>query len=286
MRRPLPTKLDAVLGKLIVLWDFALLSCYTAAMDERHVVVAGGGAAGFFAAIACAEASPGARVIILEKGSHFLSKVRISGGGRCNVTHACFDPRELSSFYPRGGSALRGPFTTFQPRDTIDWFEQRGVALKTEPDGRVFPVSDSSLSIVNCLLQTANAAGVEVMPNVGVDRAFRSAEKGFELTLTDGRAVTQRPTPACHWRLPGLGCRSTAGLSGTLLGSASPLPLFVSNCLVLAEESGRHFPELCRSRGAWSALAPARCHPHHPCWRQRTSHSPALGLGGSRVARR
>jgi predicted Rossmann fold flavoprotein len=155
-------------------------------MDERHVVVAGGGAAGFFAAITCAEASPGARVLILEKGPQFLSKVRISGGGRCNVTHACFDPRDLSSFYPRGGSALRGPYSTFQPRDTVAWFEQRGVRLKTEPDGRIFPVSDSSLTIVNCLLEAAKAAGVETTPNLGLDRVLRGAKRGFELTLTDG----------------------------------------------------------------------------------------------------
>ena len=158
-------------------------------MEERHVVVAGGGAAGFFAAIACAEASPGKRVMILEKGSQFLSKVRISGGGRCNVTHACFDPRELSTFYPRGGSALMGPFNTFQPRDTVSWFEQRGVPLKTEPDGRIFPVTDSSLTIVNCLLQAAKASGVEMFPNLGVDRVIRRAEKDFELTLTDGQAL-------------------------------------------------------------------------------------------------
>jgi predicted Rossmann fold flavoprotein len=158
-------------------------------MEERHVVVAGGGAAGFFAAIACAEASPGTRVMILEKGPQFLSKVRISGGGRCNVTHACFDPRELSTFYPRGGSALRGPFTTFQPRDTVAWFEQRGVRLKTEPDGRIFPVTDSSLTIVNCLLQAAKASGVEMIPNLGVAHVLRRAEKGFELTLTNGQAL-------------------------------------------------------------------------------------------------
>ncbi len=158
-------------------------------MDERHVVVAGGGAAGFFAAITCAEASPGTRVRILDKGSQFLTKVRISGGGRCNVTHACFDPRELSSFYPRGGSALRGPFTRFQPRDTIAWFEHRGVPLKTEPDGRMFPVNDSSLSIVNCLLQAAKTSGVEMIPNLGVERVTHGSENSFELTLTDGKTL-------------------------------------------------------------------------------------------------
>src|SRR5664280_3096407 len=101
-------------------------------MSERRVVVAGGGAAGFFAAIVCAEAAPDATIVLLEKSSQFLSKVRISGGGRCNVTHACFDPRDLSARYPRGGSALLGPFNVFQASDTVAWFETRGVKLKTE----------------------------------------------------------------------------------------------------------------------------------------------------------
>ncbi len=93
-------------------------------MNQRPIVVAGGGAAGFFAAIVCAETSPGTKVTVLERSAQFLSKVRISGGGRCNVTHACFDGRDLSSHYPRGGAALLGPFTVFQPRDTIAWFER------------------------------------------------------------------------------------------------------------------------------------------------------------------
>ncbi len=128
----------------------------------KDVVIIGGGAAGFFAAITCAEANPAARVILLERTPHFLSKVRISGGGRCNVTHACFDPSELVRHYPRGATALRGPFTRFQPRDTLAWFERRGVKLKTEPDGRVFPTTDRSETIVNCLIDTARATGVQV----------------------------------------------------------------------------------------------------------------------------
>src|SRR5437763_15407413 len=119
-------------------------------MSERIVIV-GGGAAGFFAAITCAETAPQARITLLEKTPHFLSKVRISGGGRCNVTHACFDPRELSAHYPRGGPALVGPFQTFQPRHTVAWFESRGVKLKAEADGRIFPVTDSSRrSLIAC----------------------------------------------------------------------------------------------------------------------------------------
>ncbi len=125
-------------------------------------LVIGGGAAGFFAAIRAAEANPGTKVIILEKGREVLQKVKVSGGGRCNVTHACFDAKELVKHYPRGGKALHGPFSRFQPGDTIGWFEQRGVRLKIEEDGRMFPVTDNSMTIVNCLLQAASKAGVEV----------------------------------------------------------------------------------------------------------------------------
>src|SRR5438874_2058787 len=109
--------------------------------NPSTVVVLGGGAAGFFAAVTCAEADPSLRVILLEKTSHTLAKVKISGGGRCNVTHACFDPARLVSFYPRGGAALRGAFSRFQPADTVEWFESRGVPLKTEEDGRMFPAT-------------------------------------------------------------------------------------------------------------------------------------------------
>ena len=158
-------------------------------MNERRIVVAGGGAAGFFAAITCAEAGPGARVILLEKGPQFLSKVRISGGGRCNVTHACFDARELSSHYPRGGAALLGPFQTFQPSDTIAWFEARGLKLKTEADGRMFPVSNSSQTVIDCLLHTAKAAGVELIAQRGLERAARRADNGFELELSNGEKL-------------------------------------------------------------------------------------------------
>ena len=120
-----------------------------------EIVIVGGGAAGVFAAITCAESSPGTVVTILEKGTEFLSKVLISGGGRCNVTHACYEPRALNESYPRGGKELIGPFHRFNPRDTIAWFENRGVRLKTEEDGRIFPATDSSRTIVDCLLTSA-----------------------------------------------------------------------------------------------------------------------------------
>ncbi len=139
-------------------------------MSSRRIIVVGGGAAGVFAAIACAEAMPEAEVTVLEKGPEFLTKVRISGGGRCNVTHACFGPRELAARYPRGGRALIGPFKRFQPRDTVAWFEARGVKLKTERDGRMFPVTDDSQTVVDCLVRAAKAAGVKLRARCGVEK--------------------------------------------------------------------------------------------------------------------
>lgn len=152
--------------------------------ESCRVVVAGGGAAGFFAAIACAEAG-GGPVVLLEKSSAVLAKVRISGGGRCNVTHACFDPAQLVERYPRGARELRGPFSRFQPRDTIEWFQARGVALKTEADGRMFPVTDRSETVIECLLAAARAAGVRLATRSGLATA-RWAEGKFELGLEDG----------------------------------------------------------------------------------------------------
>ena len=152
-------------------------------MSRRQIVIAGGGAAGFFAAIICAEAAPDAEVTILEKGAQFLSKVKISGGGRCNVTHACFDARELTARYPRGERALLAPFKRFQASDTVEWFEARGVKLKTENDGRMFPVSDSSQTIIDCLMNAAKAVGVKLRLNTGVERVAKSPNGGFEVEL-------------------------------------------------------------------------------------------------------
>ncbi|MBE0541442.1 MAG: NAD(P)/FAD-dependent oxidoreductase [Verrucomicrobia bacterium] len=154
-------------------------------METERVIVVGGGAAGFFAAISCAEATPRKEVMLLERGRDFLSKVRISGGGRCNVTHACFDAREFAARFPRGGQALIGPFQRFQARDTVAWFEQRGVKLKAEGDGRMFPVTDSSQTIIDCLLRAAQSAGVNLRLNAGVERVRRAAD-GLELVVNEG----------------------------------------------------------------------------------------------------
>ncbi len=158
-------------------------------MGDIRVVVVGGGAAGFFAAIACAERLGGrGSVTIYEATAHPLAKVRISGGGRCNATHACFDPRELVKKYPRGGRELLGAFHRFQPRDTIAWFAERGVELKTEEDGRMFPVTDDSATIVECLMRAAEKAGVRVVTSMGV-RTAETISGGFWLTLTSGEEL-------------------------------------------------------------------------------------------------
>lgn len=149
-----------------------------------HIIVVGGGAAGFFAAIALAEAYPQVRITLLEAGRQLLSKVRISGGGRCNVTHACFEPELLVQHYPRGGKALRGAFSRFQPQDTVAWFAQRGVALKTEADGRMFPTSDDSATIVDCLLRTAQKLKVEIVTGAAVtDIDFRLENSRPQFTV-------------------------------------------------------------------------------------------------------
>lgn len=157
-------------------------------LSGLEVLVIGGGAAGFFGAIVCAEAHPYTRVTLLEASRQLLTKVRISGGGRCNVTHACFDPALLVQRYPRGGKALRGAFARFQPRDTVSWFAQRGVKLKTEADGRMFPVTDDSTTIVHCLRRSAEQAGVYVQTAAPVV-AVQQQNSGFEVQLRSGEML-------------------------------------------------------------------------------------------------
>ena len=129
---------------------------------QKTLVVAGGGAAGFFCAVTAARLNRGLKVILVEKSGKLLSKVKVSGGGRCNVTHACFSIPEMVKKYPRGASFVKKTFHQFFTTDTMQWFEERGVPLKTESDGRIFPVSNSSQSIIDCLLQEANKYSVEI----------------------------------------------------------------------------------------------------------------------------
>jgi predicted Rossmann fold flavoprotein len=162
---------------------------------EKHLtlVVIGGGAAGFFCAVNAARINRSLKVIILEKSSKVLSKVKVSGGGRCNVTHACFDISELIKNYPRGQNFLKKCFHWFSTKNTIQWFEERGVKLKTELDGRIFPVTDNSQTIIDCLIKEANNYGVEILMNKNVERVeirnlnegLEKQEKTFRLHISD-----------------------------------------------------------------------------------------------------
>jgi predicted Rossmann fold flavoprotein len=139
-------------------------------ISSQTLLVVGGGAAGFFCAVNAARMNPQLKVLLLEKSNKLLSKVKVSGGGRCNVTHACFDIKDMSMNYPRGEHFVRKAFHQFFTTDTIEWFESRGVKLKTESDGRMFPVTDSSQSIIDCLLREANRYGVELLMNREVEK--------------------------------------------------------------------------------------------------------------------
>ena len=140
------------------------------------VLIVGGGAAGFFTAINLAEKNPKISVAILERGKEVLTKVRVSGGGRCNVTHACFVPNDLVKFYPRGEKELRGPFHQFCSGDTIEWFEKHGVELKIEEDGRMFPVSDSSQTIIDCFLNAAKKHNIEILTGQSVQSLYQAED--------------------------------------------------------------------------------------------------------------
>ncbi len=160
-------------------------------MEEFDLIVVGGGAAGFFGAIACAEARPGSRVVILEATPRVLTKVKISGGGRCNVTHHQFDTKRLVTSYPRGQKELIGAFHRFQPRDTVAWFASHGVELKVEEDGRMFPVTDSSQTIIDCLEQTARQNGVAIRLRTLVQK-IEKIEDHFLVQTKDGAALRSR----------------------------------------------------------------------------------------------
>jgi predicted Rossmann fold flavoprotein len=141
--------------------------------SNYDIIIVGGGAAGFFTAINIVENNAKLKVAILERGKTVLEKVRISGGGRCNVTHACFVPNDLVKFYPRGEKELRGPFHQFCSGDTIEWFEKHGVELKIEDDGRMFPTSDSSQTIIDCFLGLTHKLKIDVLTGQSVQSLFR-----------------------------------------------------------------------------------------------------------------
>ena len=151
--------------------------------SKYNIIIIGGGAAGFFTAINIVEKNPNLRVAILERGKSVLEKVRISGGGRCNVTHACFVPNDLVKFYPRGERELKGPFNQFCSGDTIEWFEKHGVELKIEDDGRMFPVSNSSQTIIDCFQDAVKKLKIDVLTNHSVQELYRT-ESHWKITST------------------------------------------------------------------------------------------------------
>ena len=219
------------------------------------ILIVGGGAAGFFTAINIVEKNPSLKVAILERGSEVLNKVRISGGGRCNVTHACFEPNELVKFYPRGEKELRGPFHQFCSGDTVEWFEKHGVELKIEADGRMFPVSNSSQTIIDCFIDATKKLGISVLTNQSVQSIFKkealwkvetqsetylseklilatgSNPKVWEMLQNFGHAVVS-PVPSLFTfnikdpritALPGVSALVSVKVIGTKLESSGPL---------------------------------------------------------------
>ena len=148
----------------------------------KKVIIIGGGAAGFFTAINAKEMNPELDITILEKGKEVLQKVKISGGGRCNVTHACFEPKELVQFYPRGEKELLGPFHQFMTGDTFEWFENNGIPLKIEKDNRVFPESNSSQTIIDCFLNKTKRLGISVLKNHGVSSIQKQGNSWLIIT--------------------------------------------------------------------------------------------------------
>lgn len=150
------------------------------------VIIVGGGAAGFFAAINIGEQNPDLKIAILEKSKEVLSKVKISGGGRCNVTHAEFVPNELAKNYPRGEKELRDPFHSFCSGDTIEFFEKRGVELKIEEDGRMFPVTDSSQTIIDCFLNEVKKMGIVVLKSTSVNKVQAGTDDAWNVETNKG----------------------------------------------------------------------------------------------------
>lgn len=219
------------------------------------IIIVGGGAAGFFTAINIVEKNQKLKVAILERGNEVLSKVRISGGGRCNVTHACFEPNELVKFYPRGEKELRGPFHQFCSGDTVEWFSNHGVELKIEEDGRMFPVSNSSQTIIDCFLQATQQLGITVFTGQSVQSIFKkdnvwkietqnknyiaeklilatgSNPKIWEMLQTFGHAIVN-PVPSLFTfnikdarikELPGVSAMVSVKVKDTKLASTGPL---------------------------------------------------------------
>lgn len=195
-------------------------------MSDFDLAVIGGGAAGFFGAIAFGEAHPGSKIVILEKTNAVLGKVKISGGGRCNVTHACYEPKVLTKYYPRGEKSLIGPFHRWGATETVDWFTSKGVELKTEGDGRMFPTTDQSTTIIECLLEAATAAGVEVYYRCDVETLF-AADDGWRVCFLEGADITAKAVLLASGGVRnGVGARLTEHLGHEVIPAAPSLFTF------------------------------------------------------------
>ena len=195
-------------------------------MSEFDLAVIGGGAAGFFGAIAFGEASPGSRIVIIEKTNAVLGKVKISGGGRCNVTHACYEPKAFTKHYPRGEKNLIGPFHRWGATETIDWFASKGVELKTEADGRMFPTTDQSTTIIECLLEAATAAGVEIYYRCDVETLFADAD-GWRVCFSEGPDISAKAVLLASGGVRnGVGARLTEHLGHEVIPAAPSLFTF------------------------------------------------------------
>jgi hypothetical protein len=206
-------------------------------MNEFDLVVVGGGAAGIFGAIQAATLKPGLSVMILEKSNKLLAKVKISGGGRCNVTHHCYDPVLLSHHYPRGEKSLRNQFKFFQAEDTVQWFKSKGVALKVENDGRMFPQSDSSQTIIDCFLQEVHRLKIKIEMEAGVTRIEKNEENLFTITTRDNTEYRAQKILIATGGNPGLSHYNLAASLGHPI--VPPIPsLFTFN------DSQKHFTDL------------------------------------------
>lgn len=207
-----------------------------------NIAVIGGGAAGFFAALNIAEKHPHHRVTILEAGNTPLQKVRISGGGRCNLTHACFEPRQLASHYPRGNKALLSLFSRFQPSDTMRWFEERGLPLKTEEDGRVFPLSDTSEDVITLFLREARRHGVTLKTRQRIQSIHKQADGDFLVTTASEEDIFNAVILATGYSPPGW--QLAKGLGHTLVPPVPSLFPFKVEAPVLKDLPGVALPHV------------------------------------------
>ncbi len=245
------------------------------------ILIVGGGASGYFAALQAAESIPGHQIHIVEKGSQVLTKVRISGGGRCNVTHACFEPRELASHYPRGQKELLGPFHQWQSSDTVSWFMDRGIALKTEPDGRMFPVTDLSSTIVDCLENEARSKGIVVHTQKEVVNLWPADSGHWQVQFKDDGTIRAHQ---CLWAGGGMQSRQVIrmmeaiGLSIEDVSSHLPWCDIRSHGPLLLTHWGLSGPAILKL-SSWAAReihnreGPFHCHIHWIPWVRQPSEN-------------